>query len=137
VREDAIGRLMVEAPDRDAGVSESAAGTGWVGGRAGCMAAFLFALPTGSVVFFIGAMGECMEGPSCGDSKIRFLATNMAIVLAVAALSGLSVRVLVRRARLRGTDAAPRGWAVALAIPFVVVLGLFAIWLELAIAGML
>jgi hypothetical protein len=133
----AIAWLMDEAPQQDAGEGQSAVGTAWVGGRAGCMAAFLFALPTGWIVLFAGAMAECGHDLACGDGKLAFIARNLAIVLAVAASFGLSVRVLVRRSRLRGTAAAPRAWAVALAIPFVVVLGLIAIWLELAIAGLL
>ena len=130
-----IARLMDEVPHEDAAERRPAAGTAWVGGRAGCMAAFLFALPTGWIVLFAGAMGECGHDLGCGDSKLTLIARNLAIVLAVAALFGLSVRVLVRRSRLRGTAAAPRAWAVALAIPLVVVLGLIAIWLELAIVG--
>ena len=129
-----IARLMDEIPHRDTAEGRAATGTAWVGGRAGCMAAFLFALPTGWIVLFAGAMAECGHDLACGDGKLTLIARNLAIVLAVAVLFGLSVRVLVRRSRLRGT-AAPRAWAVALAIPLVVVLGLIAIWLELAIVG--
>jgi protein-S-isoprenylcysteine O-methyltransferase Ste14 len=101
------------------------------------MAAFLFALPIGCIVLFIGAMGECMGDPNCDDSKRMAIVTNLAIVLAVAIAFGLSVRVMVRRARLRGTEAAPRAWAVALAFPIVFAMGLLAIWCVLAMFGVI
>jgi uncharacterized membrane protein YhaH (DUF805 family) len=101
------------------------------------MAAFLFAFPTASLVLLGAALGECAGDPSCADSKKMLMARGLAIVLALATLFGLAIRVLVRRSRLRGTDAAPRAWSVALAIPVVLVLGLLAIWCELAILGLI
>jgi uncharacterized membrane protein len=121
---------------RDTNEPRSAGSDFRVGGGAGCLAAFLFALPIGFIVLFAGAMAECGPGSGCGDKRM-FIARNLAVVLALAALFGLSIRVLVRRSRLRGTAAAPRAWAVALAFPFVVVVGLFLAWLALASFGVI
>ena len=116
--------------DSDDGERQSTGGARWVGAGPGCLAAFLFALPIGAAALFAAAMGECMGDPNCGESKRMAMATNLAVVLALAALFGLSIRVLVRRSRLRGTEAAPRAWAVALAFPYALVVGLLALWLS-------
>jgi len=127
--------LMDDDRDSDAGEPRSAGSNFRVGGGAGCLAAFLFGLPTFCIVLFIGAMAECGPGSGCGDKRM-FIARNLAIVLALAVAFGLSIRVLVRRSRLRGTEAAPRAWAVALAFPFVLAVGLLFAWLALAIVGL-
>ena len=126
---------MDDDRDSEAGERRTAGGTVWVGVGSGCLAALLFVVPIGLIVLYAGAMAECGPGSGCGDKRM-FIARNLAIVLALASLFGLAIRVLVRRSRLRGTEAAPRAWAVALAFPFVLAVGLLFAWLALAIVGL-
>jgi hypothetical protein len=61
---------------------------------------------------------------------------GFAIVIALGALFGFAVRTLIRWWRLRGTGDAPGALSLAWAIPAALLLGLLAIWCELATLGM-
>jgi hypothetical protein len=99
-------------------------GTGRVGALSGCLAALLFAAPVGHV-FLIFLILACFIG-RCGDRGELLLYARLATVALLAVLFGLGVRVLVRRWRLRGTNATPGTWSLAWSIPVVLVLGLIA-----------
>jgi hypothetical protein len=126
-----------EDPAFDPGERDSPWSTGRVSGRCGCIAALLFGFPVAFAVFIGTAIGDCesASGDPCHQHDNRNLLIAMLIVCALAALLGLAVRTLVRWWRLRGTEAAPGAWSLAWALPVALLLGLLAIWCELAVLG--
>jgi hypothetical protein len=125
----------MDVPIDDPGERDSPWSSSRVSGRCGCIAALLFGCPVGFGVFLGIALGDCDRGDLCHQHDSRNLLIGLAIVLALGTTFGLAVRTLVRWWRLRGTEDAPRAWAIAVAIPVALVLGALAIWCELAILG--
>jgi hypothetical protein len=97
----------------------------------------LFGFPVAFVVWLGTMLGDCASGVPCHQHDNRNLSIGLAIVLALGPLFGFAVRMLVRWWRLRRTGAAPGAWSLAWAIPAALVLGLLAIWCELAILGVI
>jgi hypothetical protein len=126
---------MDEGPASDPGERDSTWSPNRVSGRCGCIAAVLFGFPVGFGIFLGIALGDCAIDHPCHQHDGHNLLIGLAVVLALGSSFGLAVRTLVRWWRLRGTGDAPPAWAVALAIPVALVLGLLAIRCELAILG--
>lgn len=98
--------------------------TGLRAGLFGCLAAFAFAFATAPVFLFVWAWSgaHCEPVPQCQRFAERTLLLELAVVLALAALLGLSVRALVSWWRRRQLDPAAAGWPPLWAVAAVLVL---------------